>query len=118
MFVDEEFINFDSPPGSPDEGFFRKFENDLSLDMEYNSYFYSQIFLRVNHVELHDNPYDWARNVTDEFYFLNIDGHFTYNMNVERDENYKALDDSNSVFMRSHYQHRLLGEILFGLGNM
>jgi len=41
MFVDEEFINFDSHPNELEESFFRKFENDLSLDMEYNNYFYS-----------------------------------------------------------------------------
>ena len=86
--------------------------------MDYDNYFYSQVYFKVNHVEMHDDPFDYARRVTDEFYFLNIDDHFTYDMYVQRDENFKAIDDSNSVFIRSHYQHRLLGEILFGLGNL
>ena len=50
MFVDEEFINFDSEPNDIESAYFHKFENDLSLEMGYNNYFYSQVHLKVNHV--------------------------------------------------------------------
>ena len=94
---------------------YKKMSNYKTFQLSYDDYVYSQISYTLNKVELSDNPYSISN--TSNFDYLSIEDDSTYYYHIQKDENHKVIEPEYSKYLRSYYQHRLIGEILFGMGD-